>query len=980
MSSTVGDPGSRGRMIRFTSLDDFRVMSTIRPARPGRILLAMYLKGERLVVIKENPPQKGEPPDECLREAETLIALGPHTNIITLLGYTRCSRIGLIALEYCQHGDLRRQLVRRAELRVPFPEEFIWAVLLNIADALRQVHKAGYVFRDVQLSNILLREVDYTVTSSLRLPLVEPSKLVRIANLQFVLSDFVACRKLPPQRSSVSPSRQDKGDSAISLLQTLDDIDRNSNALSPELGTGASRSGPPTRAGNIALEGGAKSSQISNRTFRMAAEYNTMTSRVSSDSIINPNVRAAMRAASRSSSPVATRRVPGRRSVRISEAIAGEGSAPMKQPHCPQAQDDSNLRSAPPTYAPSSMSRSSSPTRPSNASSSPSRRNSLDHDKFDEMVYFRKCTQSDRFEQAEQTKAVRRELQKVRNIFEQGYDLYGQAAGEDDISFQMIRSPTRARGGGRSSGPVSARSMIGTAMLGVRTAEPTDGSTSPRKSSSPSRTSSPDVSGRPHSRPPPAKPFGVPEEQQLLRDLEGLWEREDVACNPENPLYPARLTATLDTYAPRTRDALPVDKDGTSIWAYAYRVSIKPETAGEQARSLVVLGTPDYMPREMLEGPQAYSVDIYALGASALELMALKRFKDITNKADSAFPYSSKLLCLVFRMLGPPKDRPRADEVFDIALRMVNAAGKCHYGEKAILTFDDVIHERGCKMIPELQMPIYVNIESRCSKSRQSRASYRSPFTDMTSMTSNQQSRTATACEAGPAAQSPSAFDEAPRTILTADALLEMQRRPPKIAPLKTSTTSTAKATVQEDTYLGERTVVEFNSEMRELEHLELPLPRPPSPSKTRLTQFLKQVGRGRPGPFSEMGSVETRRALDPVADFLPDKDAVIFQVGADRQLQQLERSPVRDRLEPIQAHGFNIPNTRGGSKVLTHKQDVELRKKQDMGIRKAAVVARSPNRIPGMRSRPSIDLAFGAVAGVVTPSQRPSIAHRTAK
>lgn len=91
--------------------------------------------------------------DHFCREAEILRKLDDCPNVANVEGVLLANNTSYLVMEYIQ-GPSLREMQLRAGGRLPYQQAR--ALLLQIADALRQVHDAGLVHSDISPSNILL--------------------------------------------------------------------------------------------------------------------------------------------------------------------------------------------------------------------------------------------------------------------------------------------------------------------------------------------------------------------------------------------------------------------------------------------------------------------------------------------------------------------------------------------------------------------------------------------------------------------------------------------------------------------------------------------------------------------------------------------------------------------------------------------------------------------------------------------------------
>lgn len=1028
MSAQVHSCERRFQTLCFTSLDDFKIANATGSSRRGRELIAAYMRTGELVLLKERYSNEMSVLESALREAEILLDLGPHRNIITLRGYTQEGTTGLIALEHLQHGDMQKQMYRSKMLSKAFSELFLWSILLDISSALQHIHSKGYVFRDVKIANIYLREVDYTNNASVKLHIVEPNKQMRIANLQFVLSNFESCKKLPSSSRSNSRFVSDKfiltdytadnisltddnrectpgvevsapnqgavmrplgccyTDPTISFLQALQhrvyyDTAGNSqiNTIRKPISARAQRTYKEDRD----LPYSAKSP---NKQMTIQREYDNVTGHMSDNTILNYEIRDEIRAASRSgslcgsnygsrsrnTSRSASRSASPSISRNTSRSISRSASPSLPIPRIINIAADQSVKipitskqdtllagsciqSASPTFRRgltdlSNINRpdTSAPVLSSNSprchydnsprtSVSSRSQNSIDHGKFDYVQNMARFTKLDPFEKALRNHKIRKELEKRRNIFPEGTDLYANVESEDDIEFKLIR-PTVGR--------FSTRSISHTATL--RSDIPTSlGRTGQCRSGSPLRKNLFRTSGA------KSTILQTNDEEQQLRELEELWSKEELSCNPNNHNYPSKLTTTLDQCSPRARDALPhyiePHTDPYSMFkANTYRVSL-PDGSG----TITILGTPNYMPKEMAENDNITSMDIYALGISILELMCLEDYRqiDIGNiQKQFATQYSKEIQTLILSMLSLPDCRPTAEDIYELSLKAVTTHFK-EYGATATLTHDDVIYERGCKIIPTLKHPLNVDLEAL---HQHEYLKQRSPYS---------------------AVQMPEDIVDvvAPHLLdhlSTKDFFDEIRRAPPQVCSLKTLPHENSQPTY-----------TTYNNEQRMVERVELPLHKT-SFKRAKMSEYLEQLNRNKP-PLYSYNKAASRKIVDPPEKWMPSADSVLSEFGPEAQIRRLQSEQTPDLLEVLNAGIYSIPNARGGRKISSEKTLKMARPKTatSMPVSKDNTNRSIENTISKINRdteerRPRIPVTFGAINTRVIPSNNHHLAE----
>ncbi len=97
--------------------------------------------------------------DRFLKEAQTL-ARFRHPNIVRVLRFFEANSTAYTVMEYEQGQSLTEFLTAHPE---PLREPALLKILLPLLDGLRQVHKAGYLHRDIKPGNIYLRHDDSPV-------------------------------------------------------------------------------------------------------------------------------------------------------------------------------------------------------------------------------------------------------------------------------------------------------------------------------------------------------------------------------------------------------------------------------------------------------------------------------------------------------------------------------------------------------------------------------------------------------------------------------------------------------------------------------------------------------------------------------------------------------------------------------------------------------------------------------------------------
>ncbi|EDQ88238.1 uncharacterized protein MONBRDRAFT_32895 [Monosiga brevicollis MX1] len=94
--------------------------------------------------------------DEFLREAETMLQIGAHENLVSLCGVVLNKRPMLMVLEYCQYGDLSDVLrsLRRKNIKLNLGEQLHMAN--QLASGMQYIASKHFVHMDLAARNCLL--------------------------------------------------------------------------------------------------------------------------------------------------------------------------------------------------------------------------------------------------------------------------------------------------------------------------------------------------------------------------------------------------------------------------------------------------------------------------------------------------------------------------------------------------------------------------------------------------------------------------------------------------------------------------------------------------------------------------------------------------------------------------------------------------------------------------------------------------------
>ncbi|NOX75339.1 MAG: serine/threonine protein kinase [Gammaproteobacteria bacterium] len=154
-----------------TSLEHYRIESTLSAGGFGIVYLAHDLKKDKQIVIKEYMPNKlaqrmpdggvmprGEQQAEhhnegmrlFLQEAAALIKL-KHPNIVRVLNFFRANDTAYMVMEYRPGKNLQRYIGKRSG---NLSETFLRTVFPPLLEGLRLVHETGFLHLDIKPGNI----------------------------------------------------------------------------------------------------------------------------------------------------------------------------------------------------------------------------------------------------------------------------------------------------------------------------------------------------------------------------------------------------------------------------------------------------------------------------------------------------------------------------------------------------------------------------------------------------------------------------------------------------------------------------------------------------------------------------------------------------------------------------------------------------------------------------------------------------------
>ena len=140
-------------LARGTKLGPYEIGIALGAGGMGEVYRALDTRLGRTVAIKVLPPHLSNDPNlkqRFLREARTISAL-LHPHICTLFDVGSQDGRDYLVMEYLEGESLAERLARG-----PLPGDQALQTAMEIADALQEAHRQGFIHRDLKPGNIML--------------------------------------------------------------------------------------------------------------------------------------------------------------------------------------------------------------------------------------------------------------------------------------------------------------------------------------------------------------------------------------------------------------------------------------------------------------------------------------------------------------------------------------------------------------------------------------------------------------------------------------------------------------------------------------------------------------------------------------------------------------------------------------------------------------------------------------------------------
>lgn len=136
-----------------TTLGAYKILDKIGGGGFAQVYLARDLRSNQVValkVLRTEYTDDGEFITRFQREAEALLKLPPHPNVVALHEFGQHNGVYYIAMEFLEGHDLQDVIQRQGAL----PLEMVVSITAQVAEALAAALKGGVVHRDIKPANI----------------------------------------------------------------------------------------------------------------------------------------------------------------------------------------------------------------------------------------------------------------------------------------------------------------------------------------------------------------------------------------------------------------------------------------------------------------------------------------------------------------------------------------------------------------------------------------------------------------------------------------------------------------------------------------------------------------------------------------------------------------------------------------------------------------------------------------------------------
>jgi hypothetical protein len=133
------------------SINELEIRKEIGEGTYGRVCVGKWKKYRVALKFCHN----GGKIDEFMREANLMISLPPHPNVVRMYGVSIDGPQLVIVMEYCAGGSLDRMLYDKQE-HISVEQKISW--IREIAKGMCHLHKYNIVHRDLAARNILLTQ------------------------------------------------------------------------------------------------------------------------------------------------------------------------------------------------------------------------------------------------------------------------------------------------------------------------------------------------------------------------------------------------------------------------------------------------------------------------------------------------------------------------------------------------------------------------------------------------------------------------------------------------------------------------------------------------------------------------------------------------------------------------------------------------------------------------------------------------------